>query len=84
MSLEMHTYVPFVDHSLLPQWMARMQELGMNCAIHPEFSFESHTGFLPFKLQIQDSGHSELNGVDFLTGFEYYIDDFRLESEFEG
>ena len=65
MSLEMHTYVPAVDESVIPRWLARMRELGMICEIYPGFSFSTHTGFLPFKLQIQDSSHTDLNGVDF-------------------
>ena len=81
MSLEMHTYVPAIDESLVPRWLARMGELGMRCEIHPGFSFATHTGFLPFKLRIQNSSHAELNGVEFLTGFEYYIEDFSLEAE---
>ena len=31
MSLEVHTYVPTVDESVIPRWLARMRELGMTC-----------------------------------------------------
>jgi len=58
-----------------------MKELGMTCEIHPNFSFATQSGFLPFKLRIHDSAHQELNGVDFLTGFEYYISDFDFDVE---
>jgi hypothetical protein len=81
MSLEMDTFVPAVDGGHIPLWLSRMRELGMVCEIHPGFSFDTHSGFLPFKLRIQDSSHADLNGIDFMTGFEYYISDFSLEAE---
>jgi hypothetical protein len=81
MSLDIETYVPSVNDSQIPLWLSRMKELGMICEIHPKFSFPKQSGFLPFKLQIHDSAHQELNGVDFLTGFEYYISDFDFDVE---
>lgn len=83
MSLEMHTYVPEVDDSLIPIWLLEMKKVGMDCEIHPEVKLASHSGFLPFKLRIQDSAHTVLNGVEFLTGFEYYVGDFSLKTELE-
>ncbi len=80
MSLEMDTFVPSVADTHIPLWLSRMRELGMLCEIDPGFSFATHTGFLPFKLRIQDSAHTDLNGIDFMTGFEYYISDFSLEA----
>jgi hypothetical protein len=83
MSLEMHTYVPALDAALVAAWLRRLNELGMKCEVHPGIAWDSHSGFLPFKLQVQDSAHIKLNGVDFLTGFEYYSEPFSLESELE-
>jgi len=83
MSLEIQTFVPSVKDSQIPLWLSRMAELGMLCEIYPAFSFVTHSGFVPFKLQIQDSAHPELNGVGFLTGFEYYISDFSLDAALE-
>jgi len=83
MSVEIHTYVPAVDDLLLPRWLLEMKKLRMDCEIHPGVSLVSHSGFLPFKICIHDSVHEELNGVEFLTGFEYYMDDFSLEAELE-
>jgi hypothetical protein len=83
MSVEMDTYVPAVDDSLIPRWLSELKKLGMDCEIYPGVSLVSHSGFLPFKIRIHDSAHKELNGVDFLTGFEYYLDDFNLEAELE-
>ena len=81
MSLEMLTFVPAVDDARVPAWLKRLGELGMDCEIHPDFSFASQTGFLPFKLRLHDSGHPELNDVDFLSGFEFCMTDFSLEDE---
>ena len=81
MSLVMHTYLPSFDATLVPAWLDRLEKVGMSCEIHPGIAWESHSGFLPFKLRIADSAHTDLNGVDFLTGFEYYAEPFSLESE---
>ena len=83
MSLELHTFAPDVSDSIIPRWLTRMNGLGMYCEIHPEFSFATHSGFLPFKLRLEDSAHQQLNGVDWLTGFELYVEEFSLEKEIE-
>lgn len=84
MSPEMETFVPAVADTHIPLWIARMRELGMQSEIYPGFSFASHSGFLPFKLRITDSAHTHLNGVDFLTGFEFYMSDFIVEAQMQG
>lgn len=81
MSVEMYTYVPLVDESLIPRWLAGLRNLGMDCEMHPEITLGSHSGFLPFKIRVHDSAHDELNGVEFLSGFEYYAEDFSLDVE---
>jgi hypothetical protein len=83
MSLEMNTYVPIINNLLIPQWISEIQKLGMDCEMHPNISLISHNGFLPFKIRIRDSIHKELNGVDFLTGFEFYSEDFNLQVELD-
>jgi hypothetical protein len=83
MSLEMHTDVPTVEDSLTPRWLAEMKALGIDCEMHPGVSLVSHSGFLPFKIRIHDSAHEELNGIEFLTGFEYFIDEFSLDAELQ-
>jgi hypothetical protein len=77
----MLTYVPSLDDSLKPRWISELNKLGMRVEMHPDITLTTHSGFLPFKIRIEDSAHEKLNGVDFLTGFEYYIDDFSLDSE---
>lgn len=80
MSLEMCTYAAAVDDDLIPRWVGRMNELGMHCEIHPEFSFHD-TGFLPFKVTLERSKHDQLVGTPYLTGFEFDMSDFNLEEE---
>jgi hypothetical protein len=78
-TLEMQTFVPRVDDRIIPLWLERLNGLGMHCEIHPDFSFTSHSGFLPFKVCITKSNRSGLAGVEYLTGFEFYLNDFSLE-----
>lgn len=81
MSLDTNTYVPDINDSIVPRWLERMNGLGMHCEIHPEFSFLTQEGFLPFKIRLETSAHKELIGVDFLSGFEFYCRDFSLARE---
>ena len=81
MSLEMQTFVPAIDDSCVPRWVARLNTLGMRCEIHPDFSFGTHTGFLPFKIALEKSAHVQLAGTEYLTGFEFYMSDFDLAKE---
>ncbi len=83
MSLEMNTFVPNADDNMIPLWMERMAGLGMNCEIYPGFSFNNHSGFLPFKVRIKNPAQARFAGSDFLTGFEFYISDFSLQQEIE-
>jgi hypothetical protein len=83
MSLDMNVFVESVDDSIIEKWMEKINQLGMSCEVHPEFSFNDQSGFLPFKINLSDSKHSELNSRDFYTGFEFYLEDFDLGSELE-
>ncbi|WKJ90769.1 hypothetical protein QZJ86_01130 [Methylomonas montana] len=83
MSLEMQVFAPSADDSLIPRWVERLNGLGMRCEIHPTFSFQTHTGFLPFKVEIEKPHHKELLGRSFLTGFEFYMREFDLAQELD-
>lgn len=83
MSLEFNVYVAQIDDSIIPKWIERMNQMGMECEIYPEFSFENHSGFLPFKIKIKNPKNSDLMNKEFLTGFEFYLDEFNLEREIE-
>jgi hypothetical protein len=79
----MRVFVPAADDSLIPRWLNRLNSLGMKCEIHPDFSFASHSGFLPFKVELQRSSHAQLVGNEYLTGFEFNMTDFDLNKELE-
>lgn len=80
MSLAMDTYAPAFDDSIISPWIERMNTLGMHCEVHPEFSFRTQEGFLPFKIILERSKHEHLIGRPFVTGFEFYLDDFDLQA----
>ncbi|WP_374334536.1 hypothetical protein [Leeia sp.] len=81
MSLEMQVFVPTVDDLLIQKWVERLNSLEMTCEIHPEFSFATHTGFLPFKVVLKKPKHEKMLGNEYLTGFEFYLSDFDLKKE---
>ena len=81
MSLEIQTFVPQINDDLIPLWMQRMNGLGMRCEIYPGFSFNAHSGFLPFKVLIEKSGQPGLAGVEYLTGFEYYLEEYSYRRQ---
>lgn len=84
MSLDIDLYVENIDDSLIPLWIDKLNQLGMKCEIHPDFSFDNHFGFLPFKIELFDSQQQDLRNDEFMTGFELCIDDFNLDHEIEG
>jgi len=79
----MLVYVPSIDDEIIPRWMGRINGLGMRCEIYPGFSFKSHTGFLPFRVILETAAHAKFQGTDYLTGYEFYASDFKLERELE-
>jgi len=79
----MQVFVPTVNDSLIPKWVERLNSLEMRCEIHPGFSFVSHSGFLPFKVELEKSTHEQLLGNEYLTGFELFLGDFDLSKEVE-
>ena len=83
MSLEIETFVPDINDAIIPRWLQRMNGFDMRCEIHPAFSFNDHSGFLPFRVAFERSAYALLLGVDYLTGFEFYIGDFNLAKELE-
>lgn len=78
MSMDINVFLNELNDSIIPIWLEKMQELGMSCQIHPEFSFSTHSGFLPFKINIHDHSHPDLMGKDYYAGFEFYYDDFDV------
>ena len=42
----MEVFVAALDDLLIPKWVDRLDSLGMTCAIHPDFSFSTHSAIL--------------------------------------
>jgi hypothetical protein len=82
MAIEIVTYAAHVDDSLVAPWLDQLLNLGMKCELHPDFSFESQSGFLPIKLLNLRPTRGEFNNILFLSGFEFYVDKFDVEIEF--
>lgn len=80
MSMEICAFVPNIDDSIIAKWLERMASVGMNCEIHPGFSFSTHRGFLPFKLELTHSDNKLLTKQAYLTGFEFYLEPFDLSA----
>lgn len=81
MSLTMHVFLNHVDDALVPKWLTEFERVGMTCEFHPDFSFENQTGFLPIKLKLKDPVHEDWKEKHYLTGFEFYLDDFDIQKE---
>lgn len=83
MSLDYNVYVHQIDDAIIPKWIERMNRMGMECEIYPKFSFENHSGFLPFKIKVESLSNPDLVNKEFITGFEFYLSEFNLDSDIE-
>jgi hypothetical protein len=79
MSMSYEVFLNDIDDSKIQEWISELNKLGMDCEVHPEFSFKTQQGFLPFKIKINENSHEALMNKEYLTGFEYYIDRFDVE-----
>jgi hypothetical protein len=76
MALEVEMYLPKADDSLVKPWLDRLHQLGMSCELHPDFSFSDQRGYLPIKLRNLKPTRKEFEDQDFLSGFEFYLENF--------
>ncbi|WJS96480.1 hypothetical protein NYQ10_08455 [Flavobacterium johnsoniae] len=81
MSLDINVYVEDLSDSIIPEILKRLNDFDMKVKIHPDFSFQTQTGFLPFKFTLQNSKFDILKDKELLSGFELYIDDYNFEEE---
>ncbi|MES2108848.1 MAG: hypothetical protein V4577_08880 [Bacteroidota bacterium] len=81
MSLDLNVYCKELSDDLIPRIVKRLNQYEMVVEIHPDFSFETQTGFLPFKFRLTNPPVETLNETDLISGFEVYISDFNLSSE---
>jgi hypothetical protein len=80
MALEIETYFSNIDDNIIEPWLSRLLDLGMRCELHPDFSFKTQSGYLPIKLRNLRPTREEFKGKDFLSGFEFYLDEFNIVS----
>lgn len=81
MSISYSVFLSTIDDSAISEWLYELNQLGMDCEIHPDFSFNECDGFLPFKINIKENSHELLLNREYLTGCELYIDTFDIEQE---
>jgi hypothetical protein len=78
MSLDLNVYCNELSDDLIPKIVKRLNQYEMTVEIHPDFSFNNQTGFLPFKFRLINPLFEILKERDLVSGFELYIDDFDL------
>ncbi|SIT94827.1 hypothetical protein [Pontibacter indicus] len=83
MSLDINVFTRNLSDDLIPKIVERLNDYEMVVEVHPDFSFSSQTGFLPFKFQLKNPPLEILKNKDLISGFELYIDDFNLQEEKE-
>ena len=69
MSLDLNVYVEKIEDEIIPKWINRLNQFDMDCEIHPDFSFNDHSGFLPFKIKLKDPINKELADKILISGF---------------
>ncbi len=80
MSLDLNVYCKELSDDLISKIVKRLNEYEMTVEIHPEFSFKTQTGFLPFKFRLTNPPIETLNNADLVSGFELYVSDFNLSA----
>ena len=78
MSLDINVYSKTLSDDLIPKIVKRLNDYEMIVEVHPEFSFDDQTGFLPFKFRLTNPHLDILKNKELSSGFELYIDDFDL------
>ena len=83
MSLDLNVYVEKLSDELIPKIVKRLNNFEMNVEIHPDFSFETQEGFLPFKFSLKNPHLEILKERKLISGFEIYIDNYDFDAEKE-
>jgi hypothetical protein len=78
MSLDINVYTKTLSDDLIPKIIKRLNDYEMVVEVHPDFSFDDQTGFLPFKFRLTNPHLEILKNKELSSGFELYIDDFDL------
>ncbi|UOE52706.1 hypothetical protein MTO98_16680 [Mucilaginibacter sp. SMC90] len=81
MSLDLQVYTNSLSDDLIPKIVKRLNDFDMVVEIHSAFSFNTQSGFLPFKFILTNPRFDVLKGKQLVSGFELFIDDFNLKSK---
>jgi hypothetical protein len=79
MSYDLVVYVREINDNIITDWIEELKKLHTYTEMHPDFSFNNQSGFLPCKIKITDCHNSFLNNVELLSGFELNINDYKYE-----
>ncbi|XAZ82048.1 hypothetical protein A6C57_27270 (plasmid) [Fibrella sp. ES10-3-2-2] len=83
MSLVVSVYTRDLSDDLMPRIVNRLNNFDMSVEGYPNFSFQEHQGFLPFKFRLTATHLNNLKGEVLKSGFELYVDSFNLQVEKE-
>lgn len=83
MSMEIIVWCREISDAFIPEWLSGLEQKNTVSEIHPEFSFKDQTGFLPFKIKFKNPAHESWQDKYFLTGFEFYKEDFDYQTTYE-
>lgn len=81
MSYDFNVYIKEVDDKFIKGWEDGFERFNMKCKVHPEFTFDNHEGFLPFKIIMNKDFIEGYEGEDLLSGFELYISDYKVSKD---
>ena len=74
MSIDLYSYAKSFENFSKEECITFFEKYGLKVEIHPEFEFETQSGFLPFKVIFEDENCSH-RGKEFISGFEFSLDD---------
>ena len=81
MGYDINVYLKDVNDGIITDWKEKLKGFGLDCDIHPDFSFNIQTGFLPFKYTLKPGKIQGYNGEALISGFEMYIDDYSAQKD---
>ncbi|ACT01714.1 hypothetical protein [Paenibacillus sp. JDR-2] len=84
MSYDLSVHLKGLNDQMIPDWLAEIRKFNMDAEIFPAFSFQNHSGFLPFKIVVHDCPNKRLNNLELLTGFEWYAEQIDLKNKKKG
>lgn len=73
MSYDLSVHLKGLNDGIIPEWLSEIRKLNMDVELYPGFSFNKHSGFVPFKVVIYDCPNGSLNNIEWMTGFEWFV-----------